>query len=88
MTENKLTYRGSIKGAILETSAADAGKKWAKSWCSNWHAWQATQKLVNMSFQQSNISNDLTLENKNKIHVDDAQQLTKHKDMIVIKHAQ
>jgi hypothetical protein len=50
MTENKLTYRGSIKGAILETSAADAGKKWAKSWCSNWHAWQATQKLVNMSF--------------------------------------
>jgi len=27
MMENKLTYRGSIKGAILETSAADDGKK-------------------------------------------------------------
>jgi hypothetical protein len=27
LTENKLTYRGSIKGAILETSAADDGKK-------------------------------------------------------------
>lgn len=27
MVKNKLTYRGSIKGAILETSAADDGKK-------------------------------------------------------------
>jgi len=27
MMENKLTYRGFIKGAILETSAADDGKK-------------------------------------------------------------
>ena len=36
MSMTLLTYRGSIRGAKLETSSEEAGKKWLKSWCSSW----------------------------------------------------
>ena len=34
------TNRGSTKGAKLEISSEDDGKKWSKSWCSSWHTWK------------------------------------------------